>query len=246
MQRLRTVSLGLALALTMIPSAQAALFAGFDGSFGAFTTTGDTSIQTNLSLGVAPVQGSGQALLTTYATSGDGDTVSGTSAVSVTSLGAFLGAGYTAALQAQGVTQGSAIATTLFLSAGDTLQFNWSFLTSEPGTSFGGQSDLAFFVFSPVPTGLTNLANATNADTLPGSGAFFFDSETGYALRTLTAFTSGTYTLAFGVADVVNNGTASGLLVDNIVVTAAAIPEPMTLLGFGLGVAGLLTQRKRR
>jgi hypothetical protein len=211
--------------------AHGALLAGFDSDFGGFTILGDNGIQT-ASYGVTPTQGTGQVLISTSSDvlGSDGFNINGTNAVGVSSIETQLGL-TTGSLTSGGYVEGSVIFRTLTLQASDVLSFDWNFLTSELGTANGGNADLGFFVLSNGSATLTNLADATLADTFAPTGALDFSVATGYQTRTVTIATPGIYTLAFGVLDKDSATVQSALFIDNVTVSSTAVPEPELLPG---------------
>jgi hypothetical protein len=211
--------------------AHGALLAGFDSDFGGFTILGDNGIQT-ASYGVTPTQGTGQVLISTSSDvlGSDGFNINGTNAVGVSSIETQLGL-TAGSLTSGGYVEGSVIFRTLTLQASDVLSFDWNFLTSELGTANGGNADLGFFVLSNGSATLTNLADATLADTFAPTGALDFSVATGYQTRTVSIATPGIYTLAFGVLDKGSATVQSALFIDNVTVSSTAVPEPEILPG---------------
>ena len=67
-----------------------------------------------------------------------------------------------------------------------------------------------------------------------------FLSETGFQTFSCTIQTAGTYTLGVGAVNVGDTSVEFGLLVDNFVLTSAAVPEPSSLFLSGIGALGLL------
>jgi hypothetical protein len=184
----------------------AATINGFNASFGTATTTGDASIQGAFAGG--PLEGSGQALITTADTSeSPALNFSGTSVTSAQGpLEAFLGLTPGALDTANGSAfEGSAIRQTFTAAAGDTLEFNWKFLTNELS-----DSDYAFIVLNGALTTLANVSNATNISSP-------FDLATGFSTFSTSALLTGSNTISFGVVDIIDGSAASGLLVDNLV-----------------------------
>ncbi len=194
-----------------------ALNLGFEtGNFTDWNTIGDARIET-AAFGSNPTEGEFQALITT-----------GTGALSDTELESFLGldAGDLDALGNGNATEGSALKLTpITVQAGDTLSFDWNFLTSE-FTPDGTYND---FGFVSIASGSVSELADTNSDFVPFTGGFA--SETGYGSFAYEFTTAGTYTIGLGVTDVSDSAVDSALLVDNF-----QIIEPPTLnLGFETG-----------
>ncbi len=153
-------------------------------------------------------------------------------------------------------SEGSAIKQTFLANAGDVLTFDFNFLTDEctPFAVENGEcepedifNDFSFVSISG--DGLDNpflkiLAN-TSSDFV-ASNTIFFD-ETEYKSISYVIPETGTYTLGFGVADAEDFAFLSGLLVDNVTLTASAsTPEPTTTLGLFATAFGALSLLKRQ
>jgi hypothetical protein len=200
-------------------------FTGWDGS-GSFV------VQT-AAFGATPTSGTYHALLSTGANS-------------AASIEAFLGltSGTLNAISGGTATIGSAIRQSITGQAGDVLSFDWNFLTNE-FLEEALYNDFAFW----------SLVNQQSGELL--ADTFFvpfvlssttFTSETGYQATTFTLTQSGTFTLGFGVMDVQDQAIRSGLLIDNVQLTSSAspIPEPSSLVVFGLAALGLVYFRRRK
>lgn len=185
------------------------------GDFSGFNTIGNTSIES--AFGSGPTDGNFQALLST-----------GGNSVSDAEIESFLGLspGSLDTLSATtpnggNVTEGSALSQSFNAEAGDTLTFDFNFLTNEATPA--PFNDLAFVAIA----GLEVLAdtNATFVDSL-----ISFAEETGFGTFSFILPTAGTFTLGVGIVDEGDTLVSSGLLVDNISV-AKSVPEPASLLG---------------
>ncbi|ACK64842.1 protein of unknown function DUF1555 [Rippkaea orientalis PCC 8801] len=132
----------------------------------------------------------------------------------------------------------SAIAQTLTAKQGDTIRFDWTFLTNHlnPETI---RNDYAFLIVNDL---VIPLADTNSVLTAPGLN--------GFARQTSNTFsyvfpTDGLYQIALGVSDVGDETTSSALLVENFDVQS--VPEPSTLLGLGTTLLlGLYLKRKRK
>jgi PEP-CTERM motif-containing protein len=225
--RIRTIAIlvVVALVLSANPAPAAIINAGFEtGDFTGWSTIGLTSVVTGASLGIMPVEGQFQALVSN---------LDGFSSVPVGQLETFLGleGGSLNTLLGASVTQGSAIKQTFSVNPGDRIQFAWNFLTNEATPSFF--NDTAFAIISPS---FIKLAD-TNSTFHPGVAGF--GEQTGYHTFLSDPLTGGSVTLAFGVVDVGNRAVDSTLLVD-------AVPEPSTLLLLGTSLAGIGMSSLRR
>ena len=176
---------------------------GFEtGDFADWQILGDASIQSDL-LGVNPTEGTKQALLT-----------NGSGSVRSEDLEVFLGlqSGELDRLDNGFTIEGSAIKRIVNVAAGDTLSFDWNFLTDEntPDSIF---NDFAFFSITP---GAALEITDTRSDFIFSNTSF--QEETEYSGFSYTFESSGTFTLAVGVVDVVDDGMDSALLVDNFAI----------------------------
>ena len=157
-------------------------------------------------------------------------------------LEAFLGlsAGSLDGLGNGTTTTGSALSQAFVANAGDVVTFQWDFLTNEDTPS--AHNDFSFVnILSLQTLADTNFPNFISSNTS-------FLSETGFQNFSYTIPTAGTYTLGVGVVNVGDTSVESGLLVDDFVVTTAAVPEPgspvLLVIGF-LGVLALLARSTR-
>ncbi len=228
------------------------------------TPTGDASSQPSNnpngpSAGVTvPGGGTSQFLLTTESVSGDGTTVSGTSAVPVGALAnaMYLDPAQVAYNSGNAGTEGSALAFTFNAQAGyGFVEFNYNFVTAE-NVGAGANPDFALYSLTPVDangfatgpatTGLLASANdpVGGFSTLndPNLNSPFNLTE-GYKTAFVGGLTPGTYVLALGVADADTTDTQSGLFVANVV----QVPEPgVTTLLVLAGGAGVCWAWRRR
>jgi hypothetical protein len=189
------------------------------GDFTNWSTIGDTSVE-NEDLGVIPTSGLFQALISNgIGTSATDSELESFLALTPGTLDNF-GNG--------NATQGSAIQQTFTANEGDTLTFDWNFLTNEE-TPSSANNDFAFYTIDLNPAGV-ELADTTSPDLL-STPAVNFIEETGYQTATITIPQSGTYTLGFGVVDTGDDIVNSGLLVDNVTLIRNQTPPSSILNG---------------
>ena len=198
---------------------------GFEADFSGWETIGLTSIETS-DFGSDPTEGNNQALI-----SNDLDSVTDTELETFLNLdpGTLDGLGNGDA------TEGSAIAQTVTVSAGDQLSFDWNYLTNEgSGSSF---NDFAFVSIESENSQL--LADTFSVLDLSDTGIFF--EETGYGSFEYTFENAGTYTIGVGVVDVGDTAFSTGLLVDNFSFSGGStIPGTYTVqLDAGENVEGI-------
>jgi hypothetical protein len=267
------LTIGISVAAASVADAQ--VNGGFEtGTFSGWTTTGDDQIQTS-ALGTGPEQGTYDALI---ATRTDGSVNAGVPpgvgvSKSVLQTALHLSSPGLSAVGNGTPVLGSAITQSLSLTAGQRVTFDWDFLTNQvfydvpdgiyqppdpanddfsfatliKGTSTGPITKLAdvFYGYAPAanPAGFVTGFSETSANDP------FFE-ETLFHTTTLTAPTTGTYLLGFGVVNATTNATANGgnsaLLIDDVRVSAA-VPEPSSCLALAtLGLGFLRVRRPRK
>jgi hypothetical protein len=176
-----------------------------DGNFNNWTTLGSTSIKT-ASFGTGPTEGTYDALITND------------SGPLHTTVESFLGLAPNALnTLVSNVTNGSAIKYTVTAAAGDTLSFDWNFLTNEAAgeTTY---RDFGFVSITPVGAGgaLVKLADTTSS-LVAAPAASGFSRMTGFHTFTFTFTTAGTYTIGVGAMNAGDQTVNSALLVDNFI-----------------------------
>lgn len=200
------------------PANAAILNGGFEnGTFTNWETAGSTSVIGADPVGGGPGEGVYQAKL-------EGG------AVNVPDLETFLGlsAGSLSSLGNGTATSGSAIKQIFAANAGDVVKFAYNFI----GTDYLPYNDFSFF---SINSSLMKLADIASLATPDGARAG------GYKNFSYTILTSGTYTLGFGVTNVLDNVASPSLLIDS---SATAVPTPALLPGLiGLGM-GVVRKRK--
>jgi hypothetical protein len=235
------------LLLSLVGFARAALVEGFEsGAFsGSEATSGDVGIRGTY-FTIVPTQGTKQMLMTTINSVNDGSSSqSGTNAVSVTTIGSFLGISTSSIHDGTAFgSEGSAFTISLgALNVGDVITFDYDFLTQEDPTG-AHRNDFAFWELN---SGTIHIFADVNSSSLHPTDASntVFGLETGYAGHTvsISITSAGTYTLGIGVMDATSTDNPSGVLIDNIQVTA--VPEPTTI-AFSIAGAALMVALRRR
>ncbi len=138
------------------------------------------------------------------------------------------------------VIEGSLITQEIIVNAGDTIHFDFNFLTDE----FFGGNDLAFFYSGEFGnTADLVLLNDVESAAFIGTDTQYADG-TGWSSGSYHYANGGNFLIGFGVVDVFDEFISTGLLVDNVRVEV--IPEPRTI-SLVLGVMfGFLLWLKRR
>jgi hypothetical protein len=219
---------------------------GFETGDEAILSTGDAGVRTTAYQGEAAPEGSNQYLITTIRNTDaeDGATnQSGTNAVDSTTLNNFFG-------QTISNEDGSGILIPFTVGAGDTtLSFQYDFLSNEPGQA-SPRGDFAFDAVFTIGGTLQLAVNHFQTASISNPANLFgtqspFVFHTGYSLASLnvSGLAAGNYLLGIGVSDAVNTSHATGLLIDNVQVSA--VPEPSTLGLVFAGAASLAAVRRR-
>lgn len=206
-----------------------------------WNTHGSNVVQMDGTIGVAPIDGAYQALLST------GDGAPGASPITSGSMETILGlpSGTLDAFSLNFTTEGSVMTQTFSANAGDILSFNWNFLTDENPFEVD-YNDYGFYTLTNVTSPIALLGD-TFSSLNPLVGGFAW--ETGYSLVSLTLPVTGLYTLGFGIVDVGDDQVDSGLLIDGLALSGApvtATPEPSSIALMASGLAGLGYWRRRQ
>lgn len=249
---------GLALALFAAAPAQALSDRSFESGLGAWVVAGDALVDASTTYGAGATDGVSQLLLTTLpnnpidavgAPLGEATgPFSGTDAVSTALLESSLGvlSGEIAALSPSGnaPVHGSGVHQDFSVSVPSTLTFDWNFITNEIIPT-GSYTDFVFWFLMPsgggAPIAGGSLADTSGSSFVPSPAASFND-HTGYqSTFSYDITTPGSYRIAIGVVDVLDDNFTSAVLLDNFQV----VPEPSTalLVALGLVMMGLRSAR---
>ncbi len=190
------------------------------GGLTSWTTAGRTGAIDGVTIGTPPTAGALHAVLVNgTTTTGVGATPGSGTPVPAATIAAFLGvpqatldglAGGTGA-----ANEGSTIQQTLTVAAGDTLSFDWNFLT-RAATPSSTSNDFAFVT---IVSGSAVLLADTFFPTFVPSQSLHFLEETGYQTFSYTFASSGSVTIGFGLMDKANTAVNSALLVDSVQLT---------------------------
>lgn len=232
--------IGVSTLISIIAQPSTAVTLGFENGFDDWEISGNTSI-VGSDFGSGSTEGLSQALLSTGGTTPI--PVFRPPIIGVSLEGRGLGGGFlfsgsqisdfgNSLSPSVPYTQGSAIKTktNISVNAGDTLKFDYNFLTNEDSSSPIFGNDLAFFSLNNQLLPLAIFADVE--DNLVDS-ATPFTRETQYQEYSFTFPSAVNFTLGFGVVDGNDILGDSGLLVDNIRIETSAtiIPEPSSVFG---------------
>ena len=226
------------------------------GQLGAWTTTGDVTLQT-AAFGSGPTLGSSDVLVTNLPDETNGLGAFGADAITAAALETFLGlpattldglvpiSGGPTPTQFPAI-DGSGLYQVVSVDIGDTLSFEWNFLTNEPAptTSYND-----FFFWAAVPDAggpvihAEVIADSRNSFPPANASATPFSSETGWDSSYSYTFTdSGLFRIIFGTLNVRDGDYGSGALIDNVVL----VPEPRSAALVAIGLLGLARFGGRR
>ena len=145
------------------------------------------------------------------------------------STGSGLGTGDLTNLGNGPVMNGSAIMQPITVTAGETLSFNYNFLTNapSPATNPLGALDPFAFVTQPVLTDFAD--NFSTLTAAPPQSGFLF--QTGTQSFSETFATGGTYMFGIGVVDVTTDQYTSALAVSDFAMSSGSFPDRWSTLG---------------
>lgn len=216
----------------------ASLLSFFSLTFAGSSYAASIDLNNATQLGDVLIQSSNQAWLTNANSNGDDDingnfNVSGDDPISSILLESTLGLDFFSLTSFAQTFEGSAgLILSLDVIAGDTLSFDWNFLTNQ--NTPDANNDYAFVTIDDT---IIRLAD-TNSDFIPGMsapGTDVFSEQTGIQSFSYIFDTTGTVNVGFGVIDIGDFVTSSALSVENVELTP--IPEPLTILGAGTAIS---------
>jgi hypothetical protein len=158
------------------------------------------------------------------------------SSVPASELETFLGLPVGAGLSTGGLDingpamNGSAIMQMITVSTGETLSFNYNFLTNAPSPASVGYLaalDPFAFVTQPVVTDFAD--NFSTLSPAPPTSGFLF--ETGIQTFSQTFTAPGTLSFGLGVVDVTTDQYSSGLAVSNFMLSSGGFPDSWSTIG---------------
>jgi hypothetical protein len=138
-------------------------------------------------------------------------------------------------------TRGTVIWQNVAASAGQTLTFDWNFMSDELNED-PIYNDFAFFSVVGPTSGVADasLIASRNSSTFTLGGApAGFDGLTGWNTQTYTFTATDTFRIGFGVMNVTDGGHNSAMMLDGI-----SVPEPGCAAVLGLGI--ILFEFRRR
>lgn len=172
------------------------------GNFTDWKTYGNTEVISS-SIGISPTDGQYQAQITT-----------GNKSLSVAQIESLLGLdiGLLQSSQLGNTREGSVIQLKpLEMKAGDSILFDWNFLTNESPSTFSN-NDFAFVSLNGSAVSLLSDKTESQQSFDP----LIFTSQTGYNTTRIDFLQNGVYAMVIGVMDEGDTGVDSGLLIDNI------------------------------
>ncbi len=140
-------------------------------------------------------------------------------------------------------TVGTVMWQNVSVTAGQTLTFDWNFMSDELNED-PIYDDFAFFSIFGATAGFQTapmLASRNSSSFTPG-GPVGFDGTTGWSTVTYNFTITDTYRIGFGVMNVTDGGHNSALMLDGI--SIPDLPEPSSLAVFALS-APLILRRHR-
>lgn len=209
----------------------------FEAGLAGWTPVGDVATA-SAAIGSGPAAGSGQAVLTNALDGDDAPSLNVSGAAPELAGGALEAAIGLAVGDLDGLTgafdvafEGSALLQSFTAAAGQTLRFDWNFLTGDDASA-----DFAFVAIDGIVMRLADSLSATLV-----ASATPFARETGYATFSHQFVLGGLHTLILGVVDSNDSAVSSALLADAVTL----VPEPELPAMLGLGLLSLLAARRR-
>jgi hypothetical protein len=226
------VFLGLALcAATPLFSHAAVINGNFEtGNLSGWSSLGSAHVET-AAFGVNPTEGTYDGYIET----------TGNFTALASAIVPFLGlTGSDIMALGQGApTNGTGISQDITVSAGDTLTFDWNFLTDELDES-ATFNDFAFLTVDGSAFLLASRNTSTFNVVSPPVG---FDGQTGWSSDSYNFASAGTFKIGFGVFNVGDSGHNSVLLLD---IVNVPVPEPGTFVLMALALPVVFFRMRTR
>lgn len=146
-----------------------------------------------------------------------------------------------------GPTEGSALQITFSADANDVLELDYDFLTNDASRDPFTYTDFAWYYLDrPSGPGDDGVLAHTNQGGFTSFGGPDYTDHTGLQTFTLTLAQTGTYTITLGVNEVQDSLAESALVIDWIRLVKGPEPGTFGLLAAGLGALSLHSRRRRK
>ena len=220
-------SVTLSICIVQTCSGSVVVNGGFEtGDLSGWSSIGAVTIE-DASLGFTPQEGTRYGLIQSHEPLSTSASVSNLESFFGLTLGTIQG------LSSEPVLQGSGLAQTVSVSAGDILTFSFNFATNNDVIPDDLFNDFSFFSAAPSVTKIADTFSSFGPSPSP-----FFAVATGFQSISYTFPTSGDFTIGFGVVDVGDQFFNSAIVLDSVsisTVVGPAVPEPSSMAVFAIG-----------